>query len=247
MKHLLILLLSLQVALTVAAADACVPDRVMHYDVSWRFGLISINAGHADIAVCSCGDHITATFNGHSVPLHGTVYAVSDTLVSDIYHKGGLSEESVSYVNGWYMKPTAAQARTGSTSTWSVDGFKNTRGEGTLNANPETMQAVATTANMLELIYYFNKIDFASLKPGTDMNLDIYNGNDPERNLVMKYFGPSQYNGRDTYLVSFVYQFAGDKRNYPTRCQIDKLTRIPLQFSSNIKIGHVEMNYSGNL
>lgn len=226
-------------ALTLAAAASItLPDKTLCYEVSYHYGIIDVTAGNAYITLDLEGNRLTGTLNGHSIPIGRRIYAVSDTLTAVMAQGRGLSRENVTYENGWYAKPPASQPDIEFTNPAN---YKNINGGGQLNASAGTIEAITVSADMLALFYYFRQIDYSSLVPGQHIDLAINLPDGDVQQLLIVYEGEGCYKGHDTYKVSFTYSYHGTMSAYPVTAQIDRSTKLPLIFSSNIKIGHVEL------
>lgn len=240
MKHVAICF-SLILAFISANASVVIKNENLRYNAEYHFGLIRITAGHADVNINFDGNTFTGTFNGHSIPWHGRVYSVSDTLHATITKSTGLSHEQVIYENGWYTKPMVKHLASGKFDRRNPENYKNIYGRGELDASNGTMEAVTITADMLSLFYYFKEIDFASLKCGQTIKIPVTLPDGDIQHVVITYKGTDNYNDHNTFKVVFEYSYHGQIANYPVTCQIDQKSRIPLLFSSNIKIGHIEL------
>ncbi|MDE7458587.1 MAG: DUF3108 domain-containing protein [Muribaculaceae bacterium] len=229
-------------AVASAAAEVTLPDGTLRYDVAYHCGFIKISAGEADIDLNLDNDQFTATLNGQTEPIGGRIYAISDTLRASMQPADkGLSKEIVTYENGWYTKPKVENLDGSAISFSNPRDYKNIYGDGDLSASSETMEAVTITADMLAMFYYFQQMDFSTIRPGDDISLAVTlpDGDIQQVNIV--YEGTDCYKERQTYKLSLNYSYHGEMSNYPVTVQVDTESRLPLLFSADIKIGHVEM------
>lgn len=217
------------------------PAQTLSYDADYHYGFIKISAGTATISLNLDGNKYMATMNGQSIPIGGHIYAISDTLRATMTPTtSGLSRETVSYKNGWYAKPTRDDA-TPSDLFSNPALYKNTCGGGSLDASPETMEAVSISTDMLAMFYYFRQMDFDAMAPGQVVNITIRQPGTAPQNLVVTYDGQGAFEGADTYKVTFNFSYHGEMTDYPITAEIDPLTRLPLLLSAELKIGHIEL------
>lgn len=240
MKKTILLLFAFIAAVT-ASAQIQIPYQELNYNVHYHFGLVDVNIGHGIVTLSSQGNQFNATLDGNTIPWEGRVFCVSDTLNATMTPGSPYSRESVDYENGWYLKPKVMDYRSNGFVASNPANFKNIAGQGQLDADSQTMEAVTITADMLGMFYYFHEIDFASMVPGQQVTIPINGGY--AQSVTVTYNGESSYNGYATYSASFEYTYQGAPSGYPVYSQIDRSSRIPLLICADIAIGHVEMIY----
>ncbi len=238
MKRLTFLLLSL---LAVAAAfSQNIPYSVYNYNVRYHMGFIDVNMGVGTVKVVKTGDNFFGSISGHSIPWEGRVFCINDTVNATLLPGSG----TIDYLNGWYMKPTKAQFQAGAYGTSYPSSYKNLLGQGYLNADAETMEAVKIMGEMTMLYYYFDILDFPSMNAYDTVTIPL-SGTAADM-VKITYIGPSSCNITDidysTYLVNFEFSYNGTMSGYTVASQIDATTRQPLIFSCRLPIGHVEMS-----
>lgn len=240
-KTLLLLLLAFCGLMAKAQGD--IPYSEYNYDVHYHWGMVNVAIGHGVATVQKTGNSFTGTLDGNSIPWNGRVYCVSDTLRASLTP----TSESIEYVNGWYMKPKTSVYRGGTFNPSSPSSYKNIKGEGTLDAGSETMEAVAILADMTALYYYFRVIDFPSMRDGESIVIPIQSPSGAGK-VVVTYNGMSAMNAGGssyhTYQATFEYSYEGRMSGYPVKTEISADSRIPLKFSASLPIGHVEMIYN---
>lgn len=246
MKRLLSLLVLFGAAVSLTAARA--GEQVLHYKVDYALGPIHKTAAHACVHLFTDGDNFFATLDGNSINWGGRIYAVRDTLSAVMTRTPafpGVSERVVSQI-GWYAKPEVSRWMAGFDFA-SADSYRNTAGGGTLDASEETMEAVQITTDMLGLFYFFRYIDFGSMSAGQCFELPVTGADGGSQNVSVTYCGPSQYsiegNSYNTFLIEFEYSYDGAPSGYRIRCQLGRGSRVPLEFSADLKIGRLAMIY----
>lgn len=243
-----LLLLMLLCSVIVGKAQVNIPYQEIKYNVNYHWGLVDVMIAHGVVTLHADNNRFNATLDGSSIPWEGRVFCVSDTLQTIMTPGDGLSKETVIYQNGWYMKPKVSSYHSGNFDPTNPANYKNIKGEGTLNASGETMEAITVTSDMLGLFYYFHELDFESMKPGdvVTIPISVKDGN-PEK-VVITYNGKSQYKidniSYPTYSLKFEYSYKGNMSGYPVETQVSANDRIPLLFSATLPVGHVEMIYN---
>lgn len=240
MKKTILLLFAFVAAIT-ASAQVQIPYQELNYNVHYHFGLVDVNIGHGIVTLSSQGNQFNATLDGNTIPWEGRVFCVSDTLNATMNAGSPYSRETVDYENGWYLKPKVMEYRSNGFVASNPANYKNIQGQGQLDADGQTMEAVTITADMLGMFYYFHEIDFASMSPGQQVTIPINGGY--AQSVTVTYNGVSSYNGYSTYSVAFEYTYQGASSGYPVYAQVDQSSRIPVLISADIAIGHVEMIY----
>lgn len=219
----------------------------LNYNVHYHWGLIDVMIAHGTVGMQTEGETFRATLDGNSIPWNGRVFCVSDTLHAVMSPGPGLSRETVTYENGWYLKPKVMEFRSGGFNPDNPSNYKNIKGQGELNASGETMEAITVTADMLGLFYYFKEIDFGSMQEGQSITIPIaVEGGEPQR-VVVTYKGKSSVNASgidyQTYSTVFEYSYRGAMSGYPVEAQVSVDERIPVTISASLPVGHVEMIY----
>lgn len=244
MKKTLLLLVTILSAF-MAKAQVNIPSQEIHYDVHYHWGFIDVMIAHGNVTMATEGNQFKATLDGNSIPWDGRIFCVSDTLHATMLPTSGLSHETVTYENGWYLKPKVTAYRTSGFDPSNPANYKNIKGQGTLNASDDTMEAINVTADMLGMFYYFKEMDFESMTPGSSITIPItVQGGDPQR-VVVTYNGKSSYivggTTYPTYAVNFEYSYKGVMSGYPVKAEVSVSSRIPLLLSASLPAGHVEM------
>ncbi|MDE6679753.1 MAG: DUF3108 domain-containing protein [Muribaculaceae bacterium] len=246
MKKTILLLFAFVVAFT-GMAQVQIPYQELPYNVHYHWGLININIGHGKVTLSSQGDQYNATLEGNTIPWEGRIFCVSDTLNATMTPGSPFSHETVTYENGWYLKPKVMEYRSGSFVASNPANYKNIKGQGELNADSQTMEAVTITADMLGMFYYFHEIDFESMSPGQKISIPITVDGGYDQSVTVTYNGKSSYTAGGitypTYSTTFEYTYHGNMTGYPVMAEVAMSSHIPVLLSAELAIGHVEMIY----
>lgn len=243
MKKALLLVFSILSAF-IAKAQVNIPYQEIPYDVNYRWGLVDVNIAHGVVTLQTDGNQFIASLDGNSIPWEGRVFCISDQLRATMEPTDGLSHEIVTYENGWYRKPLVSQYRDNSYDPNNPANYKNIKGEGSLDADSDTMEAITVTADMLGMFYYFHQINFDTMNPGT-FSIPITVEGGYQQTVSVTYNGKSTYTvggvTYPTYSVSFEYSYHGAMSGYPVQAQVSVSSRIPLLLSADLPVGHIEM------
>ena len=231
--------------LPLLASAVSYPAQTVRYKVSYRLGFINKTAGSGTVVTsCTPSGVFTGHLYGHSIPWGGRIYSVRDTLSACMTPAapGELAVERVVCRNGVYFKPAVDGNHAYDPADPST--FWSTAGHGTLDASAGTKEAVSITADMLSFFYYAKAIDFPRMEEGRRIVVPI-SGDGVQGSLSVTYGGEQTVNiGEreiDTYAVVFNYTYHGVPSAYPVHCWISRQGRIPLIFSADLAIGHLEM------
>lgn len=219
-----------------ANAQVSVPYQEIPYNVHYKWGLVDLMIAHGRATIQTSGNQFTATLDGNSIPWEGRVFCIADTLVADMTPQpAGLSRETVTYQNGWYMKPKVAQFNSGGFNPDDPANYKNIHGQGALDADGQTMEAVTITSDMLALFYYFREIDFPAMSAGQTVNIPISGGFAREAMIT--------YNGENAgaYDVTFQYTYQSAPSGYPVHATVDPESRVPQTMTASLPIGHLTL------
>lgn len=235
-------LMALLTVLACVRADAVVniPPTSLTYDVNYHLGFINKTAGHAYVNYYTNGNQFVGTIQGHSIPWGGKIYTIHSSLRAAFGpERDGVSPETVEGLQGIYTKPEAGQNPAGVP-------YRNIYGGGTLNAGSQTMEAVTILSDMLSIYYYAHQLGFGTMEPGRRIEVPVIRDG-LEQTLYITYNGTSYYSNNgynsEAYSITFQYTYEGAPDRYPVNCLIGTDSRIPLMFSADIRIGHVEMLY----
>lgn len=243
-----ILLLALMFSLFAAHAQVNIPRQELRYNAHYHWGMVDVMIGHGVVTMECRDNRFNATIDGNSIPWEGRVFCISDTLHTIMSPTSGLSKETVTYENGWYLKPKVTEYRSGNFVPSDPANYKNIKGGGELDASANTMEAIHIMGDMLGMFYYSHEIDFGSMKPGSTLTIPIaVEGSNPEK-VVVTYKGKSQYKIEGmtypSYNIQFEYSYRGVMSGYQINAEIGVNDRIPLLISANLPIGHVQMIYN---
>ncbi|MDE6795932.1 MAG: DUF3108 domain-containing protein [Muribaculaceae bacterium] len=241
MKKTFLLLFAFMAALT-GMAQVQLPYQEINYNVHYHWGIIDVMIAHGKVTLSTNGNQFNGTLDGNSIPWDGRVFCVSDTLQATMAPGSPVSHETVTYENGWYLKPKTTVYRSGNFDPTNPANYKNIKGQGTLNADSETMEAVTVTADMLGMFYFYHEIDFESMSPGQQITIPITVEGGINQQVVVTYNGKSTYNASGvtypTYSTTFEYSYNGSMSGYPVQAEVAASSRIPVLLSASLTVGN---------
>lgn len=248
MKKTFLLLFAFIAALT-GMAQVQLPYQEINYNVHYHWGIIDVMIAHGKVTLSTNGNQFNGTLDGNSIPWDGRVFCVSDTLQATMTPGSPVSHETVTYENGWYLKPKTTVYRSGGFDPTNPVNYKNIKGQGTLDADANTMEAVTVTADMLGMFYFYHEIDFDSMSPGQQITIPITVEGGINQQVVVTYNGKSTYTASGvtypTYSTTFEYSYNGAMSGYPVQAEVATGSRIPVLLSASLPVGKVEMIYDG--
>lgn len=214
------------------------PTTEFNYDVQYKWGVIDVAIGHGVANVTIDNDQLHGTLNGQTIPWEGRIFSIGDELTAAM----SPTSQNNQYINGVYRKPKAGEDEDPNDPA----NYKSILGEGELNASPETMEAVSVTANMIGMFYFAKAIDFESLSPGDQVEIEIINpeGQNAADHMLITYRGKGDSKAgmpQEVYEVLFNYSLGGQYTDYPVICEISTDQLVPIYFGADLKIGHVDM------
>lgn len=222
-------------------AENCndIPYSAHIYNVHWHWGMINVNAGNAVVSYQCENGNFYGTLSGHSIEWEGRIYCIGDTLQASMQP----TEENIRYINGVYRKPLADEPLLSDNPSQ----YKSINGLGELSASYGTMEAVDLTAQMINMFYFSKALDFASMNIGTATEIPIVmpDGSREMMSITYNGKGSSNYCPGEVYNLTLLYTYQGQESSYPIECQVSVDSLMPVLFSSNIKIGHVQMSLAG--
>lgn len=236
MKTRLLIATLISMAFAIKANAIDMPQTQLNYKVQYRWGIIDVAIGQGIATISIDNDNLQGTLAGESIPWEGRVFSIGDTLTAVM----SPTVQQNQFITGWYRKPKTGQ-------NVDIDNpahYRTIQGQGSLNASPETMEAVTITANMIGLFYYAKSIDFATMNPGEIVEIDITNQDGSPEKLQITYNGNGQSTSganQEVYDITFNYTYQGEYTNYPVKCEISTAEKLPVYFGADLKIGHVDM------
>lgn len=247
LRSILIWLLTLSACLDAGAFSP--REEVLRYNVTYKWGLISKNAGTAKLTVTPKDAGYRAELCARSDSWADHIYKVRDTLISVMDSRlQPLLYEKRAHEDGKFSHDVISYKY----SDDKVDGYctrfrdKN----GTVSTEHTELTATLPTADMLSIYFFIRKIDFPAMKPGETVAVNMFSGKRKEL-LTLTYTGIENITiGKRTYrcyAVSFRFTTDGKKKSSEsmTGWITTDADRIPVRITGTLPIGKIHVLYTG--
>ncbi|MDE7125835.1 MAG: DUF3108 domain-containing protein [Muribaculaceae bacterium] len=255
MKRFIILILLFPLfsyVLNAAGGDRHVfPDEILTYKVMFKWGLVNKQAGTVDIALKSDGDRYYSTLTAKSASWADHIYKVRDTLLSTM-HRPSLEPivyNKISHEGNEDKHDVVRFSKKGAYTLGHCSRKVVKKGKLFRDEKLE-LEAIGTTVDMLSSFYYMRTIDYASMKKGDVITINIFSGKRKEL-LTIKYLGTEDvsYDGRKyrSYHISFIFTSDGKtKTSDDMSAWITADNRhIPIKLEGKLPVGSVRCFYTG--
>ncbi|MDE6284045.1 MAG: DUF3108 domain-containing protein [Muribaculaceae bacterium] len=253
MKKFFTLLASVALGMSMTVSAWNVPDETLQYDVHFKWGFISANAGVATLSTQNLPgtNQFRATLTGRSVDLLGHYYSVGDTMVGTIMsdtmqpvYTQYLSQES-----GEFSIETISYDTSGPSSEGNI---VKQLPDGKVLRSRVSHYGGGLTLDLLAVFYYIRQIDYPAMTPGQQVKVNIFSGSNPET-LVVTYNGQSSIdtdNGpQQVYQISLTFSAENGGQTNSDNMNVSISTgdaRIPLYINGSLKVGHLVCRYIGS-
>lgn len=222
------------------ASAVTIPNTSVTYDVVYHWGFITKVAGQGYVSYHGSESGFYGDIQGHSIPWDGRIYTVHSSLSAAFGpERDGVSPETILAMSGVYSKPEVGANPNNAP-------YKTIAGRGTLDASSQTMEAVDILTNMISMYYYAHQLGFGTMPAGKRLEIPVIQGG-REQTLYITYNGVENYSyggyNSEAYSIVFQYSYNGQPDRYPIACLIGTDNRLPLKFSADLLIGHIEMCY----
>ena len=250
----ILLVMMMTAAAILAQANAPLKNEALPYKVMFKWGLIHKQAGHGTLYLKDEGNRYVSTLYASSEKWADKFYKVRDTL-STIMSKPDMQPiryERIAHEGGRYSHDIVNFTRKGTTVYGDCHRYRRKKGETNTSYAKMTVQAEGVAVDMVSSFYYLRTLDFKSMKPGSKKVINIFSGKRKEL-LTITYHGIEKlkldkktYN---SYYVTFTFTSDGKKETSdPVKAWISADSNlIPLKLIGKLKVGSVQIFYTGNL
>ena len=195
MKNLLRLSIVLLLAtfLPEFASAWTAPRERLTYNIMYKWGLINKKAGEVALATSGVGSPaFKSTLTAASAPWADHIYHVRDTLLGTIDTSTLMPSryERIAHEGGRFSHDILDYSRSGNTTTAKARVWRKKKKE-PMDYDERTHQAEGPTLDMLSSFYFMRSIDYAKMKAGESVRLNIFSGKKKE-------FLTIHYRGRKT-------------------------------------------------
>lgn len=222
-----------------------VPDETIHYQIHYKWGFLSANAGTATIKAENIPgtNKFRATLTGKSVELLGHEYVGADTIVGTLLADKvqSLMTTHLSYTSGEFEIQTITYPN-GSQSDGEI---VKKLPDGKVVRSRISHYGGGLTVDLLGVYYYMRQIDYEQMETGQTVKVNIFSGTKPET-LTVTYLGKEIITGphgpAETFSVSLNFSTPGANG---TTDHIDawistEPDRIPVRVVGSLKFGKID-------
>lgn len=226
-------------------------DETLTYNVMYKWGFINKVAGYATMSLRNDNNLYRASVYARNAPWADSFYMLRDTLYTTMT-KDGLYPVTYTYIaheKQKYKKDVLNFTRNGNDfSATAVRYVRNAPGE-PLTSSKIELQAQGMTVDMLSSFFYLRTLDFANMKNGQTVNVNIFSGSKKEK-LTITYLGKQNVTLNNTsyptYYINFTFTRNGVTSSAPISGWISTdAQRIPLKIEGSLPVGKVSAIYTG--
>ncbi len=241
-------------AITANAETWQVPKETLTYDVMYKWGLINKKAGSVAIttSIPASGERFHSRLTGATAPWADKFYKVRDTLRGTIDSRSFLPYryEKVAYEGGDFNHDELAFSHSGNTTKATVIHRRKRKKDTEVSTTSKELQAVGPTLDMLSSFYYMRHLDYASMKAGQTVRLNVFSGSQKEV-LTIHFDGVEEVKiGKKkypSYHITFTFTSGSGKKTSDNMDAWLSTTsaKIPLLLEGKLPVGKVRCFYTG--
>ena len=231
-----------------------VPKERLTYDVMYKWGLINKKAGSVALTTTlpSSGISFKATLTGATAPWADKFYKVRDTLRGTIDSRTFLPHkyEKVAYEGGDFNHDELTFSRKGNTTQANVIHRRKRKKDEEVSVSEKVLEASGATLDMLSSFYYMRHLDYAAMKSGQTVRLNVFSGSQKEV-LTIHFDGIEEVSlgkkNYPAYHITFTFTSGSGKKtsdNMDAWLSTDS-ARIPLLLEGKLPVGKVRCFYTG--
>lgn len=181
MKRFLLMICAAIVCAIPGSGAPAMPDETLNYVVTYKWGLIRKDAGHATLSLRNRGDDYVMTLTARSKPWADKIYRVRDTLTAVVGRDGFVPRKYVkmAHEDGKIMRDEIIYTGRSAGRTTADASFMRVR-KGKTSRSSRSLSAPGEAFDMLSIFYYIRLLDFASMKPGATVTSNVFSGTKSE-------------------------------------------------------------------
>lgn len=232
-----------------------VPSETLSYDVMYKWGLINKKAGTVIIRTTpEPGGEFRAFLTGSTAKWADRFYSVRDTLSGRIAKGTFLPSyyEKAAHEGGDYEHNILRYRRSGNTTTADVTVARKRKKDSAIRRETKTHSAAGTTIDMLSSFYFMRKLDYARMKKGETVSVNVFSGKQKER-LTIHYEGIEEIEVNKKkykcFHITFTFTSKNGKKTSDNMDAWISMTpgKIPLLLEGKLPVGKVRCFYSGTI
>lgn len=247
LKALTALIFPLLAALTPLQAGAVVfSNEVLHYTISYKWGLIHKDAGKATLKLSDHGNIYSLLFTARTLPWADKVFMVRDTLKSTVSKAGfkPLSYSKITHEGKHYGVDNLHFSYSGNKMKGTVRKYRRDK-KGRVTQSSGSVAGTYPGFDMLSVFYYLRTLDFEKMRSNHVYTVDILSGMKSERLAIsckgVKNLQMPDKRYRSAYILVFTFTQGGKKKSsedITTYISTDK-RHVPLYVVGKLPFGEV--------
>lgn len=254
--RLLCIIIAIVCAATISVkADVWrVPKETLTYDVMYKWGLINKKAGSVSITttVPNSGARFSSLLTGATAPWADRFYKVRDTLKATIDSRYffPFKYEKIAFEGGDFSHDELVFTRMGDTTSASVIHRRKRKKDSEVKITNKELEATGPTVDMLSSFYYMRHQDYASMKAGETVRLNVFSGSQKEI-LTIHFVGIENvevnHKNYPSYHITFTFTSGSGKKTSDNMDAWLSTTsaKIPLLLEGKLPVGKVRCFYTG--
>jgi len=255
-KKLLILSLLFACVLPFRGHSLEISKELLTYDVTYKWGLIHKKAGSVSLTTVphATDKEFNALLVASTAPWADKFFMLRDTLKGTIDSRSFIPRyyERIAHEGGSYARDILHYTRSGQKVSAKAALWRKNKKDTEIKQSERLHEAEGLTLDMLSSFYFMRQIDFASMKKGDAVRMNIFSGKKKEY-LTIHFKGIENVKIGKTqcqsYHITFTFTTEGGKvssDNMDAWISTDP-SRIPLLMEGKLPVGKVRAIYSGAL
>lgn len=240
-----IILISAMTVWAEGKADTKFADESLKYVITYKWGLITKDAGTATLTLKNTGNRYNIRLTGMTKPWADGFFKVRDTLVSviDKSRFRPVNYTRIAHEGGKYAKDVLTYSYSGNQVNAHVSKFREKKG--VITESEKDITAQDDTFDMLSVFYWMRSLDPATMAEGKKVTGTLFSGSNVETVKIWK-VGEENVKMRDcsrreAWHLKFTFTSKGGKK---TSDDLDAWiskdsSRVPLMIKGSLPIGHV--------
>lgn len=254
MKKNIIFAIVAAICLPLAAAAWNVPKENLTYDVMYKWGLINKKAGSVSLTTTphAAKQEFDAHLVGATAPWADHFFMLRDTLKGTISSQNFYPSyyEKIAHEGGAYDRDLLYYTRSGNYVKANCTLWRRRKKEKVIERSEQVHEAEGVTLDMLSSFYFMRQLDFASMKKGESVRLNVFSGKKKEfltihfQGVEDVKIGKKRY---PSYHITFTFTTEGGATSSDNMDAWISThgTRIPLLMEGKLPVGKVRAIYSG--
>lgn len=232
--------------LCVRSATPQFKNEVLKYVITYKWGLVSKEAGEATVTLKNQGDNYQVVLAARTKPWADKIFMVRDTLKSTILSDPfrPLRYEKISHEGSKYGKDIIVYNYSGTNIKATADRIKIK--EGKVKKSRKHFSSQQEAFDMLSIFYFLRTVDYSRIKNGHSLKKIVFSGSRAEtitiRNLGIQTVTLRDKSKRKAYHIRFRFTSEGGKKtsdDMDTWISTDG-NSIPLQLVGNLPLGQIK-------